>query len=157
VAAMIIKIVSGGQSGVDRAALDFAIRHGIAHGGWCPKGRRSESGPIPDIYQLTETESSAYPVRTKFNVRDSDGTLIITRGAPQGGTRLTQELCGKLGKPVIVVDVEGAVSARVFGEWVRRHGIRVLNVAGPRESEASGIGREAQEALRQLLSATIPI
>jgi hypothetical protein len=72
------KIVSGGQTGADRAALDWAIFHDLPHGGWCPKGRKAEDGVIPDQYQLTETSSASYPQRTQWNVRDSDGTVIFT-------------------------------------------------------------------------------
>lgn len=87
-----IKIISGGQTGVDRAALDAALQLGIPCGGWCPKGRKAKDGPIPDRYPLKETESGSYPVRTEMNVRDSDGTLILTWGRPTGGTALTVRL-----------------------------------------------------------------
>jgi hypothetical protein len=153
---MIARIVSGGQSGVDRAALDFAIARGIAHGGWCPRGRRSETGRIPDLYQLTETESSAYPVRTEMNVLDSDGTLIIARGPPQGGTRRTLDLCVEHAKPAFVADLQAPLGPQAFAQWVRDNRIGVLNVAGPRESEAPGIGKEAQEALQALFAALGP-
>lgn len=100
------RILSGGQTGVDRAAL------GIPCGGWCPRGRRAEDGPIPERYPLTETRSARYAVRTRFNVRDSDGTLVLAGalagvlagGEPQGGTRLTIELANKLGRPLLVAD-----------------------------------------------------
>src|SRR5947209_11260398 len=89
---MIAKIVSGGQTGVDRAALDVALELGLPCGGWCPKGRRSEGGRIPERYPLRETTSAAYPARTRRNVLYSDGTLVLTNGPPTGGTALTIEL-----------------------------------------------------------------
>src|SRR5262245_55320595 len=100
---MTLEIRSGGQTGVDRAALDVALELGLPCGGWCPRGRRAEDGPIPDHYPLRETRSPAYPVRTRWNVRDSDGTLILTRGRPDRGTLLTEELARDMGKPLLVV------------------------------------------------------
>lgn len=149
----ITKIVSGGQTGVDRAALDFAIRRGIAHGGYCPKGRRSESGRISDKYALTETSSPDYPVRTAMNVQHSDGTLVITRGPAEGGTRKTLNLCMAHNKPRFVVDVRHKLNVRAFADWVRVNDIRTLNVAGPRESKESGIGKQAKAALAKLFAA----
>jgi hypothetical protein len=153
---MIERIVSGGQTGVDRAALDFAIRRGIAHGGWCPRGRRSERGRIPAKYRLAETASPDYPVRTALNVQDSDGTLVITRGAPGGGTRLTVEICRRRDKPCLVVDLLRPLDPAGFAAWVGRHGIRTLNVAGPRASTIAGIGRQAARALERLFAALPP-
>lgn len=150
---MITKIVSGGQTGVDRAALDFAIKRGIAHGGYCPKGRRSESGRISDKYSLVETSSSDYPMRTAMNVQHSDGTLIITRGHPEGGTRKTVSICLERNKPRFIVDLQHKLKVQEFVEWVRQNNIRTLNVAGPRESKQSGIGKQAQHALAALFAA----
>src|SRR5262245_54833883 len=96
--AVFTKIISGGQSGVDRAALDVALELGIPCGGWCPKGRRAEDGPLPDRYPLDETQTSFYPERTRRNVRDSDGTLILADGAAKGGTALTIELAEQMQK-----------------------------------------------------------
>jgi predicted Rossmann fold nucleotide-binding protein DprA/Smf involved in DNA uptake len=149
---MIEKIVSGGQSGVDRAALDFAIERGIPHGGYCPRGRRSETGAIPERYKLTETESRRYTARSKLNVFQSDGTLIVCRGAPKGGTLLTLDCCGRLDRPVFVVDPTSPPDPSAFAAWLRRHGIATLNVAGPRESEAPGIGAETKDLLERLWS-----
>src|SRR5437868_610576 len=113
-ATMIRKIISGGQTGVDRAALDVALELGIACGGWCPKGRLAEDGPIPERYPLKETNLPVYPQRTEWNVRDSDGTLVLTLGspakngelAPEGsGTALTIELARRQKKPCLVVDL----------------------------------------------------
>lgn len=93
------RIVSGGQTGVDRGALDAAIFLGIAHGGWCPQGRLAEDGTIPPRYELTETNSSKYPIRTQQNVIDSDGTLILYAGELQGGTSLTLRFARERNKP----------------------------------------------------------
>lgn len=134
--------MSGGQTGVDRAALDFAIRCGIDHGGWCPLGRRAEDGPIPMRYRLRETVSSDYEERTDRNVVDSDATLIIVRDEPlSGGTKLTLELALQHGRPVLVVrENDGLIAgASAVAGFLVRHGVRTLNVAGPRESECSGI------------------
>lgn len=92
------KIISGGQTGVDRAGLDVAIALGIPHGGWCPKGRKAEDGTIPAIYQIQETPKTNYKQRTGWNVRDSDGTLILTLGEPTGGTAATIKLAAAHGK-----------------------------------------------------------
>lgn len=106
-----MKIVSGGQTGVDRAALDTALELGLPCGGRCPRGRKAEDGPIPARYPLTETSSAEYAQRTEWNVRDSDGTLVLTRGQPTGGTALTIELAERLGKPYLVVDLESEPNA----------------------------------------------
>jgi hypothetical protein len=106
--------VSGGQTGVDRAALDFAIRRGIPHGGYCPKGRRSESGRIAAKYQLTECASADYAMRTALNVAHSDGTLILTRGRPEGGTQRTVFLCREYGKPALVIDLDRKLKSADF-------------------------------------------
>ena len=147
------KIVSGGQTGVDRAALDFAIRRGIPHGGYCPKGRRSESGRIAAKYRLTECASADYAMRTALNVAYSDGTLILTRGRPEGGTQRTVYLCREYGKPALVIDLDRKLKSVDFGDWLRTHGIETLNIAGPRESKQSGIGRQARTALEALFAA----
>src|SRR5438309_6802555 len=96
------KIISGGQSGVDRAALDVALELGISCGGWCPKGRRAEDGVIPEQYPVRENASTSYPPRTEMNVRDSDGTLILTNGRPDRGTALTVNLAKRYEKPCLV-------------------------------------------------------
>src|SRR5947209_20410690 len=100
-----MRIVSGGQTGVDRAALDVALALGIPCGGWCPRGRRAEDGPIPERYPLVETPTDEYPERTERNVCDSDGTLILTRGQPDRGTALTARLANRHKKPLYVVDL----------------------------------------------------
>jgi hypothetical protein len=146
------KIVSGGQTGVDRAALDFAIRRGIPHGGYCPKGRRSESGRIAAKYRLTECASPEYAMRTALNVVHSDATLILTRGRPEGGTQRTVYLCGAYGKPALIVNLDRKLRTEDFADWLRAHGIETLNVAGPRESKQPGIGRQARGVLEALFA-----
>jgi hypothetical protein len=151
---MLAKIVSGGQTGVDRAALDVALELGIPCGGWCPRGRRAEDGPIDARYPLKETETDIYPVRTRWNVRDSDGTLILTRGQPDRGTALTQDIATRMGKPLLVVDLDGNPDGDEFQGWLEEHGIVVLNVAGPRESSQPGIYAEAADLLRRWFQST---
>ena len=146
------KIVSGGQTGVDRAALDLALELGIPCGGWCPKGRRSEDGMIPERYPLKETYSSSYSVRTEMNVRDSDGTLILTWGALTGGTARTLKSAKKIKKPHLVVDLSKREEPNIVKEWGQQNRIRILNVAGPRESKVPGIHDRAIKFLREMFS-----
>jgi hypothetical protein len=147
------KIISGGQTGVDRAALDVALELGLEAGGWCPRGRRAEDGQIPDCYPLRETGSWTYPARTRRNVLESDGTLILTRGEPRGGTALTAVLAESLKKPFFLVDFETPQEGREsLWEWGRLQSVRVLNVAGPRESETPGIYDQAARFLKKLLA-----
>lgn len=146
------KIVSGGQSGVDRAALDVAAELALPRGGWCPKGRYSEDGPIPDAYPLKETPSPDTSQRTEWNVRDADGTLVLTEGKPSGGTAVTICFAGRHGKPCLVLDLEEDPEPGAVGRWVAEHGIAVLNVAGPRESKRPGVYRRAAAFLREALA-----
>jgi hypothetical protein len=148
------KIVSGCQTGVDRAALDVAMALGIPCGGWCPKGRKAEDGGIDARYVLRETPSDGYIERTSWNVRDSDGTLILNRGPLTGGTAQTFEDAKRLGKPHLIVDLDRPLPVNVVRGWMRTNGIAVLNVAGPRESKDPGIHRLASEFLRELLGRT---
>lgn len=147
------KLISGGQTGVDRAALDVALELGLPCGGWCPRGRRAEDGPLPAKYPLQEMASSEYPPRTAQNVRDSDGTLILTHGRPDRGTLLTRTLAEHYGKPCLVVDLmkDGGDAATVRA-WIAANGIQVLNVAGPRESKSLGIHAAARAFLRAVLA-----
>jgi len=130
-----LTIVSGGQTGADRAALDWAIAHRLKHGGWCPAGRLAEDGSIPERYHLRETQSHAYPERTRFNVEESDGTLIVSPDPPEGGTMLTVRHALEMGKPVLIVTRENENEAPpLLREFLEAHEILVLNVAGPRAS-----------------------
>lgn len=135
---------------MDRAALDFAIEHKLTGGGWCPVGRIAEDGIIPDHYPLTELPSGGYRKRTEWNVRDSDGTLIISPMPMSGGTLLTANLAKKYSKPLFLVDVESP-STKSFKDWLTEHSIHVLNVAGPRESTFPGIHDHAIKLLSALL------
>jgi len=155
-----LTIVSGGQTGVDRAALDEALAAGIACGGWCPRGRQAEDGRIAECYPLREMASSDYAERTRQNVIDSDGTLILAAGPLSGGTALTRSFCRRERKPYRVIDAaigpsdQAGVEAAAF---VKQHGIRVLNVAGPRASsdpEIYAYTRQTVAAMRRALFET---
>lgn len=149
---MIEKIISGGQTGVDRAALDVALELGLPCGGWCPKGRKARDGPIALRYPLQETPSDDYAQRTVWNVRDSDGTLILLRGQPTEGTALTIEVAEGQGKPYLVLDLDTPPGLAPVRAWGTTHRIRVLNIAGPREEKSPGIYAQASQFLRKLLS-----
>jgi hypothetical protein len=146
------KIISGGQTGADRAALDFAIAHHIPHGGWCPCKRLAEDGAIGAHYQLNETPDSGYAQRTEWNVRDSDGTVIFSIAATlTGGSGHTAEVARQDRKPCLHLsrDRDGEAAARKLLDFVTRHKIKVLNVAGPRESEEPAVADFAREILEQ--------
>lgn len=145
-------IVSGGQTGVDRAALDAALEQGIACGGWCPRGRRAEDGPIAPRYPLRETPSASYPQRTEWNVRDSDGTLLLHRGRVDRGSALTARLARRYRRPLLALDLRAPGAAEEVLAWLAREGVRVLNVAGPREERSPGIHDEALALLRAVLA-----
>ena len=144
--------MSGAQTGVDRAALDVALALGLGCGGWVPRGRRSEDGRVPARYPVKETDSDDYAVRTRLNVRDSDGTLIVTRGAPTGGTALTIHFARELGRPWLVVDLDRDADPEPARDWLRANRVGVLNVAGPRESTIPGITSDATDFLTTLLA-----
>lgn len=148
---MIKKLISGGQTGVDRAALDLAADLGLECGGWCPRGRRAEDGIIPDQYPLQETPGRDYEQRTEWNVRDSDGTLILTTGKPEGGTQLTIETAQRLEKPFYVVDLLAPRNLPGLQYWVEYEKISTLNVAGPRESRVPGVKAMAMEFLKDFI------
>ncbi|MFK7767998.1 MAG: putative molybdenum carrier protein [Mariniblastus sp.] len=174
----LIKIVSGAQTGVDRAALDVAIFLDIAHGGWCPLGRRAEDGSIPAIYQLQETPQRNYAIRTEKNVVQSDGTLILFRDQISGGTELTIKFAKKHKRPFFCVDLSCSdsnldsdlISDPGLGQkpdadpvpepandvalldWIVQNNIGVMNVAGPRESSSPGIAKLAEAFLVKALS-----
>ncbi len=146
-----LRIVSGGQTGVDRAALDAALALGLAVGGWCPHGRLAEDGVIPGRYPLLETESSKYPVRTARNVADSDATLILARGPLDSGSKLTADLARRMRKPFTVIALDAHDAPEKARAWLAAASPRVLNVAGPRESKQPGIYGRAYAFLSRLL------
>lgn len=150
-------IVSGGQAGADRAALEWALEHNSHYrqGGWCPKGRKAEDGVIDRRYQLRETESDGYRQRTKLNVRDSDGTLIVNIGELGGGSLATLNFCHSMDRPVLVAPLDDGVTPVVVRQvigWVREEPIATLNVAGPRESKRPGIYRLTRKLLDTVAS-----
>lgn len=150
----VLKIVSGGQTGVDRAALDAALACGLPVGGWCPAGRRAEDGVIAARYPLLETPSEKYPQRTAWNVRDSDATLILTLRELDNGSKLTADVAHRLGKPCLVASLNSypaTIDLQEILPWTLDE--VVLNVAGPRESRCPGIYPRAFGFLVTLLRA----
>ena len=152
-------IVSGGQTGADRAALDFALQHGIPHGGWCPNGRRAEDGPISDIYQLEETPSRRYEQRTKWNVRDSDATVVMTISRQAiGGSGLTLGVARSCAKPHLHLAKDSfrrlplKNAAESLKDFLAEHQVRRLNVAGPRASQEPNIAAFVHQVLSTALS-----
>ena len=144
------QIISGGQTGVDRAALDFAIEHDIPHGGWCPKGRKSEDGSLEPKYRVTETPSASYPLRMEWNVRDSDGSVIFSI-APilTGGSKKTVEFAIKHKKPWLHISRSRDASPQVrFFDFIRAHRIKILNVAGSRASKEPEVGAFVKRVLQ---------
>jgi len=152
------KIISGGQTGVDRAALDVAIELGIHHGGWISAGRMAEDGVIPECYNLQETPSSDPAQRTEWNVRDSDATLIISNGQLKGGSQLTLEMAMKYNKPYLHIDIsviDESVAIIHISDWLESMDCIVLNVAGPRLSEDSEINRQTYTLLLKTIVPTL--
>ena len=148
------RIVSGGQTGADRAALDFAIKQRIAHGGWCPKGRKAEDGVIPPRYRLTETPGSNYAQRTEWNVTHSDGTVVFTsRERLTGGSKRTAQFARRHKKPLLLVASNHHRDAvDLLRAFLAQHKIRVLNVAGPRASEDPKIRAFVLRVLGKLIA-----
>lgn len=146
------RLIAGGQSGGDRAALDLALVLGIDCGGWCPAGRRAEDGPIDARYPLSETASADYSERTRRNVLEADATLVLCQGALSGGTLLTVQIAGELDKPCLVVDLRRPWQPGEVGAWLEACAIACLNVAGPRESSAPGIYALARDYLQAALA-----
>jgi len=146
------RLVSGAQTGADRAALDVALEHGLEIGGWVPRGRIAEDGVVPARYTgLRETDSADAAVRTCCNVRDSDATLIVSHGPLAGGSRLTADEALRLSKPLLHLDLTTmslADAADRLREWLHAVDPEVLNVAGPRASEGAGIGAAVTALLR---------
>ena len=153
---MVEKIVSGGQTGADRAALDVALELGLAVAGWVPKDRQAEDGSIAARYpNLRETESTEPEVRTERNVRDSDATLLLSHGALEGGSALTLELANRIGRPVLHIDLRAASireAARQLRDWLAIVRPRTLNVAGPRSSKDPEIFEATRQFLRLVLT-----
>ena len=151
---MIEKVVSGGQTGVDRAALDAALEAGIGCGGWCPRGRRAEDGIIPKRYPLKQTIGSDYYERTRRNVEDANGTLIVAPGELNGGTLATLNYAQRIGKPLLIIDLDELNRERHLTgiiEWLNVHRVKILNVAGPRESDRPGIYDDVRDLIARLL------
>lgn len=148
------KIISGAQSGADRAALNFAIQHGIPHGGWCPHGRKAEDGVIPRRFLLQETPSRGYLQRTQWNLRDSDATVIFSIAVRlKGGSRKTAQFARQQRKPCLHLAAQksGSDHAAALRQFIRQHRIRVLNVAGPRKSQEPAVGRFVARVMRSAL------
>jgi hypothetical protein len=149
---VITKIVSGGQTGGDRAALDFAISRGIPHGGWCPKGRKAEDGRIPPHYNLQETSTANYLQRTKQNVIDSDGTVIFSiKPVLVGGSKRTLDFALKHHKPPLLVCSIARDAPGLLREFVRGCGIKTLNVAGSRASSEPTIAEFVKKVLNEAI------
>lgn len=151
------RLISGGQTGADRAALDAALALNLPCGGWCPEGRLAEDGPIPETYPLEVLPNGGYRQRTIKNVESSDGTAIFYLGRPTGGTELTLVQCIRLNKPYQLIDtgeigVERA--AQVLRVFVEESAIAVLNVAGPRESSSAGIYEYVRRAIESIIQMT---
>ena len=139
---MLKKIISGAQTGADRAALDVARKLDIPYGGWIPKGRLAEDGPISNKYNLQEMPTASYSKRTEQNVKDSDGTLIISRGKPTGGSDYTREMALKNKKHLLHIDLNLTTTfdaASLIASWLKLHRIKILHVAGPRSSKDPNI------------------
>lgn len=150
------RIVSGGQTGVDRGALDAAIALQLEHGGWCPRGRQAEDGRIPEMYQLRETDALEYSVRTERNVIDSCGTLLLFRDRLQRGTLLTYRMAQKHKRPALRVRLDLPLDVGLIQSWIIEHAIRVLNVAGPRASSVPAIATDTVAVLMQVFTQPPP-
>ena len=151
---MIRKIVSGGQTGADRAALDTAIKFNIDHGGWVPAGRRAEDGVLPPVYHMEEMDTVHYSRRTERNVREAQATVIISRGVLKGGSLLTWKLAQMLKKPCCHLDLHDMdefEAAVVLQSFLRTHPVEILNVAGPRASHEPGIYWSVKGILETLI------
>ena len=156
---MIDRIISGGQTGADRAALDVAIEMGISHGGWIPQGRRTEDGKLPEEYRLRETKGIDYAQRTELNVVDADGTLIASHGKLAGGSALTQKMAAKHRCPCLHMDLDELdiqTAAEVVHSWIEAREITTLNVAGPRASEDPAIYEATKRLLETVLKRYLP-
>lgn len=147
---MIKKIVSGGQTGADQAALDTAIKLDVPHGGWIPKGRLTEDGPLDDRYRLQEMPTSSYPKRTVQNIIDSDGTIIISKGELTDGSAYTRDMASEHQKPWLHIDLNRISrfdAAMKICDWLLKNRVQVVNVAGPRSSKDPGIYQAVKDIL----------
>jgi hypothetical protein len=150
--ALLTKVISGGQTGVDRGALDAALELGIDHGGKCPRGRLAEDGRIPEIYQLQETQSRKYSIRTEQNVIDADATLILHYGRLTSGTEFTRRMAIKNGRPFFLFDLTKPPELGDAVSWLVDNEVGVLNCAGPRETSVPGIGSLARQLCIELFT-----
>ena len=148
--ARVESLYAGGQTGVDRAVLDVALASGLKVTGWCPRGRRAEDGPLDPRYPLRETPSAHYAQRTEWNVRDSDGTLVLLRDEMDDGTALTIRQAIRQARPLLLVDLESSLDSATVRQWIRRSAVQHLNIAGPRESRSPGIYQVARVFLEKL-------
>jgi hypothetical protein len=150
-----ITIVSGGQTGADRAALDWALKHNLPCGGWCPKGRKAEDGPIDSKYPLKETPSSSYLQRTEWNVRDSDATVLFSiQPTLSGGSKRTMEFARKQEKPCLHLCAADSAPADRLKAFTEEHRVTILNVAGPRASNEPGVGEFVMRILDKAFGET---
>ena len=150
-----LRVISGGQTGVDRAALDVALELGLPCGGWCPAGRRAEDGPIDARYPLAQTDTIDYAERTRRNVAEADATLVLCHGGLSGGTLMTVEAACALDKPCLVIDLRRPWQPQEVQRWLRACAVTSVNLAGPRESGAPGIHALASDFLRAVLAPTV--
>jgi len=152
---MLKKIISGSQSGVNRAALDVALDKNFPCGGWCPKGRLAEDGKLPSKYPIHEAKSSDDRIATELNITEGDGTLILSWGRSTGGTAMAQIITRRRGKPCLVIDLQLTYNyektSRAILDWVEDNKIEVLNITGPRESRCPGIYGDAKALLGKLI------
>jgi hypothetical protein len=151
-----MKIISGGQTGVDRAALDFALCNNMAVAGWCPQGCTAEDGLIPPVYPLNDTFMSSPIFRTQINILESDAVLILIFDKMDTGTQQTYDLAHYYGKPVFVWRIGINNNYYQFRNWLNKNGITTLNIAGPRESNQPGIYSESLNTLDELLAESVP-
>jgi len=148
---MIDIIISGGQTGVDRAALDVALANGIACGGSCPAGRAADDGPIPARYPLIETAENDHMVRTGNNVRDADATLLLYRDELHGGTAYAVEMARHMYKPVLAIDLNASPDAAAVADWISSVDAHVLHIGGQREKTSPGIYLQAKDFIQTVV------
>jgi len=148
---MIDIIISGGQTGADRAALDVALSNGIGCGGSCPAGRAADDGPIPARYPLIETAENDHMVRTGNNVRDADATLLLYRDKLHGGTAYAVEMARHMEKPVLAIDLNGIPDATAVADWISSQGIHILHIGGQREKTSPGIYQQARDFIQAVI------